>query len=278
MELFEYVRQQATESLVTCNGAKIRQIKVGTDIREEDIKKGGTKLVNVSLSLIGSYETSKKEFEEKYLLPVKVRYILCPACHKAKSTYFESVLQLRNPSKEAIEFIENYVAKQRDRMNITKKDVVRNGLDFYLTERKAGPKLARLVSENFGGEVKVAEKLFSIDHQTGKEVYRVNALVRLPDFKVGDVLIIENRIIKITSLGPKLTGQNLSNGKSDHFDYSALEYSPVETFEAVVSKTYPELEIIHPETYQSVKVKNTAKVSKKKVRVAVMGDDVWLVE
>jgi NMD protein affecting ribosome stability and mRNA decay len=278
MSLVDYINQQVKASLITFPGTRIRQVKVSSNMDEKDIRKPGTKLVNISLKIIGSYDISKKEFSEDYLLPVKIKHMACSACRKERSSYFESVLQLRNPSKPAVDFIESYIEKHRDRVNITKKEEVRGGLDFYLTERQAAAKLARLVSEGFGGEIKVAEKLFSFDHSSGKDLYRVNALVRLPDFAVGDVLEVQKNLIKITSLGPKLTGLNLMSGKSQHFDYSDLEYVPVQTFEAVVSKTYPVLEVIHPETFQSVRVKNSVNTSRKKVRVAVSGDDVWLVE
>ena len=54
-----------------------------------------------------------------------------------------------------------------------------------------------------------------------------------------------------------------------------------ETFKRVqVTKEYPDVEILHPETYQSAKVENPEiyqKGENKEVLVAIIDDKVWIV-
>ena len=124
---------------------------------------------------------SKVEFEnEIYLIPFKIRYTLCNKCSKIGSSYFEAILQLRNPNQDVVKFIENNVAKNKEKgVFITKREDVRNGLDFYLTSQRYAQSLGKKLKKTFKGELKVSRKLFTTNRQTGKLVYRVNVLFRI---------------------------------------------------------------------------------------------------
>jgi len=50
--------------------------------------------------------------KEKYYLPARIEMARCRKCDKGGTQYFEGVLQLRNPNKEAVEFIRKDIERQ----------------------------------------------------------------------------------------------------------------------------------------------------------------------
>jgi len=63
--------------------------------------------------------------------------------------------------------------------NANKKEYVRNGIDFYLTSQRYAQSLGKKLKKTFKGELKISSKLFTVNRQTSKNVYRVNVLFRL---------------------------------------------------------------------------------------------------
>lgn len=135
--------------------------------------------------------------------------------------YYEGILQLRNPNKEVVDFIEKEVEK-KENVFITKKEKVRNGIDFYITSQKYLQNLGKKLQNCFGGELKVSSKLFSRDRQTSKGVYRVNVLFRLPGFKKGDIIELRGDKIKVINIGKKVFAKNLKTGKKVSISFRDL--------------------------------------------------------
>jgi NMD protein affecting ribosome stability and mRNA decay len=114
------------------------------------------------------------------------------------SNYFQGILQIRNPNREIIQFVK----KQFDKSEhfIAKEVKVRGGIDFYSSNNKFSKKLGKQMYEQFGGELKESAKLFTRNRLTGKNVYRVNILYRVPDIMKGDIVKIDGRTVKVHSL------------------------------------------------------------------------------
>lgn len=126
--------------------------------------------------------------------------------------YFEGILQLRNPNQEVIDFIEKQT-EEKENVFITKKEKVRNGIDFYFTSNKYMQNLGKKLQNCFGGELKFSSKLFSRNRQTSKEIHRVNVLFRIPEFKKGDIVKLKGDKIRVINIGKKVFGKNLDTGK-----------------------------------------------------------------
>ena len=94
-------------------------------------------------------------------------------------------------------------------MFITKKEKVRNGIDFYVTSKRYLQNLGKKLQNCFGGELKVSSRLFTRDRQTSKDVYRVNVLFRLPRFKKDDIIELKGNKIKVINIGKKVFGKNI---------------------------------------------------------------------
>ena len=170
------------------------------------------------------------------------------------SNYFQGTIQLRNPHEEAFNFIEKSLGKY-----LTKIEKVRNGFDFYVKDKKVGEVIGRKTRDKFGGEFNVAASLHTRDHQTSRDLYRLNVLIRLPDFKAGDVIKFDNKIILIKELNKKIAGEKLDTRKNTSLPYPN-EYEILEQKNSRVVVVEPNIEIMDPETYQPILIKNKPKL------------------
>jgi nonsense-mediated mRNA decay protein 3 len=137
------------------------------------------------------------------------------------ANYYEGILQLRNPTKEVIRAVRNMV-EGNDLIFTAKEARVKGGFDLFLSSQKIMQVIAKNLQKRFGGEIKISKKLYGIDRQTSKNIYRVTVLFRLPKFKVGDVVKAGNRLVKITKMGSKVFGIDTEKGKKLSFDYSKI--------------------------------------------------------
>lgn len=130
--------------------------------------------------------------------------------------YFEGVLQLRNPNKEVIDFIRDNVEKRKDVL-ITKEKKINNGIDLYFTSQRFLRALGKRLKVKFNGELKESRKLFTRKRLTSKDVYRVNVMFRLLNFRVNDIINYRNQKIRIKSVGKLISGVDINNGKKVSF-------------------------------------------------------------
>jgi NMD protein affecting ribosome stability and mRNA decay len=116
--------------------------------------------------------------------------------------YYEGILQLRNVSRELI----NFVKKQAKNENVIIAKVVkqRNGLDFYVSSRKFLHKIGKMLQKNFTGQLKVSPRLFSRNRQTSKNIYRVNVMFKLCPYKKGDIIEHMGEKVEIVNISNKI--------------------------------------------------------------------------
>ncbi len=193
--------------------------------------------------------------------------------------YFESILQLRNPKKDIQDFIEDYI-KSSDKVFLSKRKKVKNGLDYYLSSNSFAVRLGRILKEKFGGELKVSEKLFSKDRQTSKELYRVNVLFRPYPMRLGDAISIDGKMMLVTSMGKKVYCLDLDTGKKEPVDLKEINPVVVEPENVTVSKVYPVIEVISPEHYESIPLVGAPKDLKigEKVKVIAAGHKAYFLK
>ncbi len=200
--------------------------------------------------------------------------------------YFEAILQLRNPYGD-VEDIMHYVIedikeKAQEGIFISKKKKVTNGFDLYLSSNSFAVEIGRELYRKFGGELKISKKTFSQHKLTSKVLYRVTVLFRMAPFKVGDVILFEDAPLKVLEVAKKVVAQNIETSKQlePHYKDVLRSFEVLKPVKVIVSKTRPRLEVIHPETFQSVPVspaiKGSALVPGEKVRVLISEGRVWL--
>ncbi len=200
------------------------------------------------------------------------------AFEEAPTQYFQGIIQLRNPNEAIIDFLRRELAANRHKhIFVGQEKKVKNGIDLYVSSNKFAINVGRKMYNAFGGVLKINEKIHTLDRQSGKDLYRVSVLFRPLDCVKGDVIVVGKKIIRVTDIGRKLTGVNLLSGKHEVISYKNEELIPLEIFKTTVSTVYPEVQVIHPETYQNVTLKNPKKLAPgEKVKI-VMHEGVWVV-
>ena len=205
--------------------------------------------------------------DKQLRLPVRLSYHQCDFGQKEKTGYFEGILQLRYPHDEVLKFIRQHMQKVTHRGVFISKTVdQKNGVDLYFTKKTFMKLLADKLGNRFGARVDNNPTLFSHNHQTSKDIYRLNILVEFPEFCVGDCVMfipVHARsvggpvVVKILSLGRLMTAKDLMSGKRISFE---LKYTKdlvrLEQYISQVSSLIPYLAVIHPETYQEDEIVN----------------------
>ncbi|MEK6960578.1 MAG: NMD3-related protein [Nanoarchaeota archaeon] len=136
--------------------------------------------------------------------------------------YFEGILQLRAPTEEVLSFIESEMLKH-GKVRVSKTKQVADGADMYMTDQRFLQNLGRRLKDRFGGQLKVAPRLFSKDHLTSKNVYRVNVLFRMPAFARGDEMTVIGRRVKVLAVKKLVQVQDLENGEKFAVPFEKVE-------------------------------------------------------
>src|SRR3989338_1314624 len=89
-------------------------------------------------------------------------------------------------------------------------------------------------------------------------------------FKIGDIIFIDNLVVKVTEVSKQVYGTDLKFDKKISIGYKRKDIKVLTPVPTNVVKDYPHIEVMHPETYEPVRVENT----KKNVKA---GDDVKIV-
>lgn len=194
------------------------------------------------------------------------------------SQYFEGVLQLRNPNEKALEFI-NGVVGARKGVFFSKIVEEKNGFDFYISSQRFLRSLGKMVHEKFGGELKTSSSLHTRDSQTSKDLYRINIFIRLPNFVKGDIIKVDDKVFKVQGFLKSLVScKNVRTGKRTHIKFKG-DLEVLKKIKTTVSKIHPQLEVLHPITYDSVPVDSSESFKLgENVKVVIADDLVILVE
>jgi len=93
-------------------------------------------------------------------------------------TYFEAIIQLRNPNDEMRRFIINQVRKRKNAF-IAKTLELKTGVDYYISDQRFARALGNRMKKSFNGELKTSRKLHTRNNQTSRNVYRVTVCFRM---------------------------------------------------------------------------------------------------
>lgn len=132
---------------------------------------------------------------------VHVLFVTCKECSRRRGRYYESILQIRGEmSRAERETIAEHVTSVISSTSFISdfKDV-RGGMDFYVGSVSAAKQAVNAVAEKFGGQILISSKLFGKDSHGG-DMYRTNVLLRLPEFKEGDIIELNDKVAQITKV------------------------------------------------------------------------------
>jgi len=207
-------------------------------------------------------EVSAAAKDKEHKVKVILKLAKCNLCEKEGTEYFEATLQIRSANfdilEESIEYLQVRVANLRHRgMFINNVKRQPEGFDLYMSNKRIAQSLGRELQEKYGGVFKASPRLQTRNHQTSKNVYRMNILVKLPDFVKGDIILTDDgNVLRVDKLGKKIKLYDLDKGTNIVIDYEKLKYHILKKHSTYVSKVQPGLEVINPFDYQSSMVKN----------------------
>jgi NMD protein affecting ribosome stability and mRNA decay len=196
---------------------------------------------------------------DMFVIPARIEMTYCDICSKKQGEYFEGELQLRNITPEIDSFIKEYIGDTELFISDRKKN--RNGIDLKLSDQKKLQNLAHQLQKRFGGQLKISPRIYSKDRQSSKEIYRVNAFYKAPDYHAGEAVKIDNKIILVSDVKKNISGTDLKTGKKVSVNPDNKEYEILKPEKTTVSRIYPGIEVLHPETFQSIPIKNKKKLS-----------------
>lgn len=187
--------------------------------------------------------------------------------------YFEGILQLREIDEEILDFVLSQFEKND--IYISKMVKLKKGYDIYSSSNKFSRKIARRLLNSYGGEIKESPTVFSRNHMTSKDVYRLNVLYRPSKFRRGEVVVNHNDVYKVTSIEKGyVIGINLMNGKKKKFD----ECKKLDTYDVEVVSTTPTVRVLDRENYELVDVVNPRNQKEGDlVKITIFNGDVYIV-
>ena len=201
----------------------------------------------------------------------------------SKSGYFQGILQIRNKKNAKFQDVLTLVIGDIERnepITVAKIVEMKSGVDFYLSSNKYVHCLGRKIHGEFGGDFVVSKKLYTKDHQSGKNLYRVTVLVRLPDYNVGDIVEITGRLMLVRKIiGNRLICVDIVSGKRINLRSSKPDrIFPASIFlRARVVKTKPHLEVLHPKNFQSTVVENPSRIKGEFITVCEIDNKLYFI-
>ena len=226
---------------------------------------------------------------------VRVKNTVCRRCSRQLGSYYEAILQIRSASgkledamrEEALAMTENSVARQaatNRQLFITKMELVPGGVDVYLSSISLGKAITKELGDAFCAETKESPKLVG-QTTDGQDMYRLTYLVRLPDFKVGDVVTFQGGyylLSRLNGTGGKIVNladfRERSVRRSDMISVKLYERSEDLREATVVSTSGSEIQVLDPSNYSTVdlRVPEDAEIGDS-VRVVSIDDVLYMV-
>ncbi|HDS44947.1 MAG TPA: hypothetical protein ENN68_02425 [Methanomicrobia archaeon] len=155
---------------------------------------------------------------ERAEFTVPVRRAICAQCSRIAGGYYAAIVQIRadwrTPTEEELEAaVELAYAVLSTEEFVTKQQLLKEGLDLYVSSAECGRRMAKAIVKHRGGNYFESRKLYG--RRGGREVYRVTFLVRLPGYTVGDVIELAGKRIAVDKIvpGEGLEGVELQTGE-----------------------------------------------------------------
>lgn len=168
-----------------------------------------------------------------------------PVFEEKHAEYFEGQLQLRKVNQEVLDYIHKRFHETRAQIP-TQKIHSDGNIDYWVSSRKLLHKLAKELKNKFGGFTKESEQLFSFDHLTSKNIYRLNVYYEMHEYLIGDILLLEGHdepFLVTGYKGERLVLQHVLTGKKTLSKLADVE-SKISRHKSKVVALHPEVQIM----------------------------------
>jgi NMD protein affecting ribosome stability and mRNA decay len=206
-------------------------------------------------------EVIAKVKDKEHVVKVIIKLVKCEFCSKEGTDYYEAILQVRSLNSEilekGVELLKRRVENLRNKgVFINKVERVADGFDLYLTNKRVAQALGKELWETYGGVFKASPHLFTRNKQSSKNMYRLNVMARLADFKTSDIILNDDKVFRVEKTGAKIKLFDLEKNCFVTLDYPSMHYHVLKVHSTYVSRTQPYLEVINPFDFQSSLVRN----------------------
>jgi nonsense-mediated mRNA decay protein 3 len=233
----------------------------------------------------------EKEINEEHDLLIRLRKTVCEICSRQFGGYHEAIIQVRTEkrkfSKEELinikatveAIIENMQGKGNRTLFIADIAEEHGGLDFYISDKNAAFNISKMLLDKYGGFIKQSST--NTGMKDSKQIYKMTYLVRIPPYKKGDYIQIDDNYFQIKYLqANKIKIINLLTWEESSTDLKNLEKARIFGGQnllremIVVSQTKSELQLMDEKTYELHIVKKPKEIQyvAKKIQVIKIDD------
>jgi len=258
--------EAACEAAVNSSGAiaDADVIAVGAESERQDDR-------NIRVHVEADLDIDGHEVPVEAETVVRLKNTVCHRCSRQLGNYYEAVLQLRASHRGLGEQVKDDMLRKvldkveaastnNRQMFVSKVQEMHGGLDFYLSSMSLSRGIARELAAEYGAEVKESSSLVGM--KEGEETYRLTHLVRLPHYKLEDIVEHQGRPYQLMALskrGGKLLSlenfQVISVRTSDLRSLKVLGGSDNIADAVVVACYDDEVQVLHPRDYSTVSLR-----------------------
>lgn len=207
------------------------------------------------------------QYREAHTPELRISYGVCNRCSRQFGNYYEAIIQLRGGkrpiSARELDLATGIVQKRIEESTgenafITQFQEIHKGLDWYMGDKGVAKEIARELQRHFGAEFQETYSLAG--RKDGKEIYRSTYLVRLPDYRAGDLITYEDKVHLLKKTGDRsATLLDLIQGTTFVLKERELHKIKVikgDVLEAVVvSSSKGEAQLLDPVNYRTKPVR-----------------------
>ncbi len=216
-----------------------------------------------------------EELSLPFKVSVKIGMQMCDVCSRMRGDYYEAIIQLRRGDlgsqgsdrdlAEADAGILKAISElgKADKMGfLAKTEEVTGGIDYYLGSMGVARSVTRKIRDSKGASITESRSLVGM--KDGKELYRWTILIRLPSHRAGDVVVFENELHAVESVGRKYMNlRHLLSGKKTRIQVGSgnlKSIAPKENLEeaVVVSKAEDTVQVLDPRNMKTVTLSRPA--------------------
>ncbi len=209
---------------------------------------------------------------QEYSLKFKIIRTVCPECSKIASGYYEAVIQLRAQDRvldnEEIGTADALIGENIDKISrknkmayISERAVLKEGIDYYVGSSKVAKRLVGTLKDHLGGNVKESPRLTGRDKSAGKDLYRTWISLRIPYFRLHDIIRYRNHMGPVMAMDGKRvqfedfdTGNLISVQWRKHGKIETIARREDITKTTLTAKTPNSIQILHPDTYEPIDI------------------------
>jgi len=185
---------------------------------EVAIKEVKTRDNSASVVIIAKAALKGVQLTESGEVAVTLKRESCERCSRIAGGYYAGIVQIRAadriPTDEELAIAAEIAYCSLSEPDFISKEILlKEGLDIYVSSMECGRRVSNAIVRQFGGSFSESQKLYG--RKDGRNVYRVSFSVRIPGFKVGEVIAIGDGRISVEKVivGRGIEGVDIDTGE-----------------------------------------------------------------